>query len=153
MSSQEENLVTVREALEAFQGGDPERFLGFLDPEIEIFSTPELANPVEAQGRDAFLRWIGDWLEVWETFEVDAESIEPVGENHVVLDMRQHGKGKGSGIEVELRVSYMFELHDGVATRYHLYADRKQALAAAREGESKAGEALVPARRSRYHRH
>jgi ketosteroid isomerase-like protein len=135
MSSPEENLAAVWAALEVFQSGDVERFLEFLDPDIEVFSTPELANPTQARGRDAWLRWTGDWLEAWETFEIDAESIEPVGEHHVILDMRQHGKGKGSGVEVELRVFYMFELHDGVATRYHLYPDRKQAEAAALAGE------------------
>jgi ketosteroid isomerase-like protein len=135
MSSPEENLAAVRAALEVFQSGDVERFLEFLDPDIEVFSTPELANPTQARGRDAWLRWTGDWLEAWETFEIDAESIEPVGEHHVILEMRQHGKGKGSGVEVELRVFYMFELHDGVATRYHLYPDREQAEAAALAGE------------------
>jgi hypothetical protein len=35
-----------------------------------------------------------------------------------------------------MRVYYMLEHHDGLATRLHLYADRGQALEAAREGES-----------------
>jgi ketosteroid isomerase-like protein len=135
MSSQDENVAAVRAALALFQSGDIDGFLEFLDPDIEVFSTPELANPTHARGREAWLRWAGDWLEVWETFEIEAESIEAVGEHHVILDLRQHGKGKGSGVEVELRVYYMFELHDGVATRYHLYPDREQAEAAALAAE------------------
>jgi ketosteroid isomerase-like protein len=131
MSSAGENLAVVREAMEAFQSGDIEHFLEFLDPEIEVFSTPQLANPTHATGRDAWLRWVGEWLDAWETFEIEAASLEPLGEHHVIADMRQRGTGKGSGIQVELRVFYMFELHDGVATRYHLYPDREQAEAAA----------------------
>jgi ketosteroid isomerase-like protein len=136
MSSAEENLAIVRGALEAFQSGDMESFLAGLDPEIEVYSTPQLANPTEGKGREALLRWMGDWLEVWDGFQVEALSMEPVGEHHVVVHMRQYGKGQGSGVEVELRVYYMFELHDGIATRYHLYPDREQALAAARDGEA-----------------
>jgi ketosteroid isomerase-like protein len=136
MSRQEENLALVRDAMQAFQGGDFERLLAFLDPEIEVFSTPELANPTHATGRDAWMRWVSEWLDAWETFEVEAASLEPVGEHHVVAEMHQHGKGKGSGVEVQLRVFYMWELHDGLATRYHLYPDREQAMAAARAGEA-----------------
>jgi hypothetical protein len=136
MSRQEENLAAVRAAVEAFQRGDVETMLTFMHPDIEVFSTPELANPTQGRGHDAWLRWGWEWLEAWETFEIEAESIEPVGEHHVILDMRQHGRGKGSGVEVELRVFYMFELHDGLATRYHLYPNREQALAAAQEGEA-----------------
>ena len=128
-------MAAVRAALASYRAGDVERFLEFLDPDIEVFSTPELANPTEARGRDAWLRWTADWLEVWETFEIEARSIEPVGEHHVILDVRQHGKGKGSGIEVELSVHYMLEMHDSVATRYHLYPDREQAEAEALAGE------------------
>jgi ketosteroid isomerase-like protein len=136
MSSPEENLELVRRALDAYQRGDYEALLAFMHPEVEVYSTPELANPVEAVGREAWLRWIGDWLEVWESFEIEALAIDSVGDHHVIADMRQYGKGKGSGIEVELRVTYMFDIRDGVATRYHLYPDREQALAAARKGES-----------------
>lgn len=138
MSRPEENVALVRRALDAFQTGDLETLLAFLHPEVEVYSTPELANPVEAVGRDAWLRWGMEWLEAWESFDIEALSIEAVGANHVVADMLQLGRGQGSGVEVELAVAYMFELHEGLATRYHLYPDRERALAAAREGESAA---------------
>ena len=47
----------------------------------------------------------------------------------------QRGIGKGSGLKVEMRVCYMLELHDGVATRVHLYADREHALEVGEAGE------------------
>ena len=136
MSEQEENVELVREAMEAFQRGDMEQVLSSLDPEVEVFSTPDLANRVDTTGRDAWLQWVGDWLEPWEEFAIEAEKIEAVGERHVIVDMRQRATGKGSGVEVELLVYTMFEIRVGVATRYHLYSGREQALAAAREGES-----------------
>jgi hypothetical protein len=39
-------------------------------------------------------------------------------------------------VEVEMRACYMADIHDGMATRFHLYPDREKALQAAREGES-----------------
>jgi len=47
----------------------------------------------------------------------------------------QRGVGKGSGVEVEMRVYYLTEYRDGLATRVHLYADREKALEEARAGE------------------
>ncbi|MDQ2940264.1 MAG: nuclear transport factor 2 family protein [Actinomycetota bacterium] len=135
MSEEERNLAIAREGLEAFQRGDIEAFLNLLDPDVEIYSPPDLANPAQFRGRDGWLRWASRWLDAWETFELEAEGFEPVGEHHVLMKTRQHGIGKGSGVEVEMRVYYMLEYHDGLATRVHLYADREQALEEARAGE------------------
>lgn len=135
MSSQEENVALVRGALESFQRGEIEDVISFLDPEVDVFSSPELANPGHFTGRDGWAQWAAEWLDAWETFEVEPEALDPVGENHVLLSVRQHGKGKVSGVEVEMRVCHLFELRDGMAIRYHLYPDREQALDAARAGE------------------
>jgi ketosteroid isomerase-like protein len=136
MSSPERNVAIVRAGLEAFQRGDVESFLAFLDPEVELISPPELPNPAHSTGRDGYVQWYGRWLEAWETFEVEAEEFEPVGERHVVMRVIQRGVGKGSGIEVEMPAFYMLEVEGGMATRVHLYADREQAVAAAEAGEA-----------------
>jgi ketosteroid isomerase-like protein len=135
MSSPEENVAVAREGLEAFQRGDVEAFLSFLDPEVEIVSPPELPNPVRTSGRDGYVRWVGQWLDAWESFEVESERFEPVGERHVLIQVTQRGVGKESGIEVEMGIIYMLEVEDGMARRVHLYADREQGLKAAEAGE------------------
>jgi ketosteroid isomerase-like protein len=135
MSSQKENVARAGEAVEAYRRGDVEVFLAFLDPEVDIFSTPELANPGRFAGRDGFVTWSSAWLDAWETFEIEPEGYLPVGHHHVLIPVRQRGKGKGSGVEVEMRTCYMVEIHDDLATRFHLYPDREKALEAARAGE------------------
>ena len=40
----------LEEAVEAYRRGDVEIFLAFLDPEVDVFSTPELANPGALRG-------------------------------------------------------------------------------------------------------
>ena len=136
MSSAEENVAIVRAGMEAFQRGDIEAFLNFLDPEVELVSPPDLPNPTHSIGRDGYVQWFGRWLEAWETFEVEPEEFEPVGERHVVMGVTQRGVGKGSGIEVEMKVFWMTEIADGMAKRAHLYADRGRARAAAEAAEA-----------------
>jgi ketosteroid isomerase-like protein len=140
----EENRTHAREMLEAFQRGDQEALLELLDPEVEVYSPPQLANAGSFHGREGYLEWSREWFDAWEHFEVDARSIEAVGEHHVLTTVQQRGRGKGSGIEVEMEACYMGEVHDGRATRFHLYQTREDALAAAREGE--AGRAPRPER-------
>jgi len=74
-------------------------------------------TPAHFTGRDDYLPWASRWLDAWETFALEAEAIEPVGEHHVLTTALQRGVGKGSGVEVEMRVYYLTEYRDGLATR------------------------------------
>jgi ketosteroid isomerase-like protein len=133
--SREESLAHAREQLAAFERGDLEAVLELLHPEVEIYSPPELANSGTFHGREGYLEWSQEWFDAWDEFEIEATSIEAVGEHHVLTSVRQRGRGKGSGIEVTMDACYMGEIHDGRATRFHLYPTREKALAAAEGGE------------------
>jgi ketosteroid isomerase-like protein len=79
MSEQNRNLAVAREGLEAFRRGDIETFLNLLDPDVEVFSPPELPNPAQFTGRDGYLPWASQWLDAWEPFELDSEGLSPWG--------------------------------------------------------------------------
>ena len=82
---------------------------------------------------------MGGWLEAWESFTIDVVEFEPIGERHVVGDVRQSGRGRGSGVEVEMRLGYLWEVRGGKVIRLHIVPDRETALAAARAGEADSG--------------
>ena len=137
--SSEGSVAHARELLAAFERGDIEALLGLLDPEVEIYSPPPLANAGTFHGRDGYLEWSREWFDAWENFEIEATSIEAVGEYHVLTSVRQRGRGKGSGIEIEMEAHYLGEVRDGLAVRFHLYPTREQALEAARQREPDPG--------------
>ena len=141
MTEQERNLKVTREAIEAFQAGDAETFFALMDPEIEVSSDPELPNAGTFHGHEGYIQWATEWLEAWETFELEPLGYEAVGERHVLTNQHQFGKGKGSGIEVEMDVWYMIEYRDGLAVRMYLYPSREKALAEAEAGEAGRGKA------------
>jgi ketosteroid isomerase-like protein len=136
MSEQGPNIALAREGFDAFARGDLEAILEFVDPEVEVFVPIELPGAGTQHGHEGFLRWMAEWLEAWEEFEIEPREFEPVGARHVVVPIHQRGRGRGSGIEVETDLAYMFEIVDGHARRVHLYPSAEDALAAARAGEA-----------------
>jgi ketosteroid isomerase-like protein len=131
----EANLALVRAGIEASNRGDTDALLGVLDPEVEFHIAPGLGNAGTYHRHDGFLEGLGGWLDAWDNFTIDSAELEAVGERHVVGDIRQSARGRGSGVEVEMRLGYMWEVRRGRAVRFHILPDRDAALAAASEGE------------------
>ena len=49
-------------------------------------------------------------------------------------------RGKGSGVEVDMRIAYMFELDDSATKAMHLYATLDEAVAEAERREAEAAD-------------
>src|SRR4051794_13515203 len=107
---QDENVPRVRRGIEAFNRGDAEAGPDFFDEGIEIYSTNELVNPGNYRGHNGYMEWVTEWLDAWDDFTLEVERIEPVGEHYVAVGVRQTGRGKESGIPVDMSIAYMFEL-------------------------------------------
>jgi uncharacterized protein len=140
MSRQEENVAVAKAGFHAYERGDIEGLLATLDPEIDVHAQEGIPNAGEFHGHDGYLRWASNWFDAWETFEVEPEAFEPVGERHVIVPSAQRGIGRGSGVEVRMNVCYMAEIRDGLVRRLHFYLDRDLALEAALAGERAAAE-------------
>ena len=58
--------------------------------------------------------------------------VEEVG-GHVVVSMRQRGRGKASGAEVDDRITHVWTVRDGLGTRLQSFADHDDAVRYARQ--------------------
>lgn len=123
----QENIEYAQRAFAAFNRGDVTTVLAGLSPDVEIYSSPELANAGSFHGHDGFLEWLGQWLAVWETFRVEPDDFTAEGDD-VLVSVHQYGRGKGSGIEVEMDAVFVLTVRDGKTVRFHLYPDRAGAL-------------------------
>jgi ketosteroid isomerase-like protein len=139
-SRQAENVERVRTGLDAFNRGDVGGVFAVLDEDVEIYSSPALANPGTFHGHAGYERWVGQWLDAWDGLELELQRINPVGERHVIVEVRQTAHGRGSGIPVEMLVTFMFELGDQATRALHLYPSWEEALAAAERREREAPE-------------
>lgn len=122
-----ESIDLTRRSFEAFNRGDIDEVLARLAPDVVVHADPDLPNSGTFHGREGALLWFERWLEAWESFSIDIEEVVPVGDSLVVCVI-QRGRGRGSGVEVDMRSAYVVTVRDRRTTRLHLYSDRAKAL-------------------------
>jgi ketosteroid isomerase-like protein len=83
---------------------------------------------VEAyRGAEALLEWLDEGDDAFDDFTVELLEVEELS-GHVVASMRQRGRGKVSGAEVDHRFTHVWTLRDGRATALRSFARRDDAL-------------------------
>jgi ketosteroid isomerase-like protein len=125
------NVGLVRQALQAWNRGDLEWLLDHSAPKFE-FRTVQLFPDLEPvySGREGFTRFWNTFREAWESVLVEAERIEPIEDDRVLVLFRFHGRGR-DGVEVTLEYGQLFTLEDGMLKRVVGFADWQEALEAA----------------------
>jgi ketosteroid isomerase-like protein len=102
---------------------------------IRALTGPDIvfATTVEAfRGPEALLEWMDDGDDAFDDFSVELLEVEELGEQ-VVVSMRQRGRGKASGAEVDDHITHVWTLRDGRATRLQSFADHDDAVRYARQ--------------------
>jgi uncharacterized protein len=122
----QENVEIVRRMFEAYVAGDLDKALADADPEI-------VWNPAEetpGQGHDAVRESLRRWETDWEDLRTVAEEFLDAGER-VVVTVHFAGRGRGSGIDVDVRVYEVWTIQDGKVVRMDELTERAEALEAA----------------------
>ena len=103
---------------------------------ITALSAPDIVvgTTVEAyRGAEAVLEWMDEGDDAFDDFTVELLEVEELG-GHVVVSMRQRGRGRVSGAEVDHRFTHVWTLRDGRATRLQSFAHHDDAVRYVREG-------------------
>jgi ketosteroid isomerase-like protein len=82
------------------------------------------------EGAEETQLFLDAWRGAWEDWEMAAESYHEAGDK-VVAIMRQRGRARSTGIDIEMSFAMVWTLRDGLATRMEMYAEPEEALAAA----------------------
>src|ERR687895_385236 len=101
---------------------------------IRALSAPDIVvgTTVEAyRGPEALLEWMDEGDDAFDDFTVELLDVEELG-GHVMASMRQRGRGKASGAEVDNHFTHVWMLRDGRATWLRSFANRDDAVRYAR---------------------
>jgi ketosteroid isomerase-like protein len=130
-----ENVEMVRRCYRVFERRDWSAIPDLFDPEVEIDLSRNVFNPHVYRGHAGVERWVNERVaslvdDVWSDFRIAPAELIDAG-NQVVARTRLHGKGKGSGVEVNMQLFSVWTLRDSKVVRMAGgYRDRSEALEA-----------------------
>jgi ketosteroid isomerase-like protein len=125
-----ENLDLVRSIFAAWAEGDFSS-ADWADPEIDFVMHGDLTAG-EWEGLDEMGEAWATMLRAWERLRAIPEEIREIDDDRVLVFVRNEGRGRGSGIELQgisTKAANVFTIRDGKVTRLVLYWNREQAIA------------------------
>jgi ketosteroid isomerase-like protein len=84
----------------------------------------------EYVGHVGFRRFLTEWLEVWDAFEVGVDQLVAAPDGRVVSLFWQRGQGRKSGLGMDVKWALISMIRDDKVLRIELYESGQQALEA-----------------------
>ena len=131
MSGLGPNAEAVRRAFERWNSGDRRPPVEDVHPDVEIRTA--IGNAFQGEpfrGHAGLGEWLGGLDESFERWEAQVDEFREQGDTVVGLG-RVLTRGRGSGVELELEVGWLFEFKDGKVLRIYSFVGHDQALRAA----------------------
>ena len=125
----QEQIEMLRPVLAEWAEGNFWGAAELMAPDITFRAAPP-ANFV-AQGREEAARQMLDVLAQWSDYRIEAEELEDLGEDSVLVVGRQSGTGKLSGAEVDYPIFIVWKFRENEVIAEYLEATRDAALEAA----------------------
>jgi uncharacterized protein len=128
------NVEVVRSGNEAFNSGDFDGLAERYAPDAELVDLRNAPDqPSVVKSRAAIRETAALWAAEFESFRADIDELVDAGAA-VVCSVRWHGRGKASGVSVDVRQFDVYELSDGQVVRATLgFESREEAMEAAAE--------------------
>jgi ketosteroid isomerase-like protein len=122
----------VRSVFERFNAGDLDGVMELLDPEVEFNELPMIPGSGTYRGREGVRRWAETVVEPFETLQFVFEDADERGE-WIAVRTFIDGRGRGSGAEVQMRMTTVWRVRDGAIVYHRGYQDHTEALEALAE--------------------
>ena len=121
------NLDLVKTWLRSFDG-DADVFRSTMHPDIEW--RPFEDNHTPSHGIEGAMRIRNGWLDAWDEMQIHIEQVVEEGDS-VVVSLHVTGKGKSSGVEVDVRLHLLFRIREEKIAYIFEHTERAAALEAA----------------------
>jgi ketosteroid isomerase-like protein len=128
----QENVEVVQEAFAAFDRGDVDALLELCAEDIVITQPQELPGASRRQhGHSGVLEAFSIWPEQWDEYRVEPPQLVADQGDYVVVRARQRGRGKQSGVEIDMEFTFLFVVRGGKLAEWQIFVGEEQALEAA----------------------
>jgi ketosteroid isomerase-like protein len=124
------NADLVGQGYEAWNRGDVEEVLSFMDPAIEWRGYTHVPESGTLEGREAVRGWLERFLDAWEQLEIEVTELID-SDDQVIALVRFRGSGKGSRVPVEGGPdAHVWTVRDGRIVAATLHQGTREALKA-----------------------
>ena len=127
----QENVETVKHALDAFNRRDIKSFLELVTDDYEWF--PSMVSVLEGgsfRGREGVEAYFRESANAWQELRVMGHDFRDLGDRVVVLG-RTEGHGRASGIPADTEIGMVVDLRGGKLSCVRAYLDYGHTLRAA----------------------
>jgi ketosteroid isomerase-like protein len=121
--------ATLRELFASWEAGDFSTGPALFAEDVR-FSGAQPEGQVEAMGVTGVTSFMKNFLAEWELYRVEVHGIENLGEGRFLGTGTQHGKGKGSRVDITAPVHIAVQMESGKITVLHFFLTREEALSA-----------------------
>ena len=122
----QENIEIVKAMYEAFYAGDFDGALAYFDPDVRFDASARVDGGV-GHGREEFFAMVEEWVGGWEEWSQWIEEMRDLSSQVCVVTI-EHGRGKGSGIEVEDHWAVLYEIEGDKISSMRLFTTTAEAL-------------------------
>jgi ketosteroid isomerase-like protein len=127
------NLEIVRGVYEAAAERRSADVLAAYDPDVEIDASrvplAHLTGEPIRRGHDGLRTFFGELNEAWDNLDYSVNELFSVDDERVVACVTRRGRGRESGVAVELTVAIVWTLRGGRVVRVEWWPSRAEALA------------------------
>jgi uncharacterized protein len=125
----QQNVEIVQAAFRAFERGDMDGVLRLCSEDIEITQDADLLGvPARQHGHAGVLEAFALWPDLWDDFRVEILRLDDF-DDRVMVATVNHGRGKDSGVPVEMPFTFVFLIRAGKIAEWRLFMSEEHALA------------------------
>jgi ketosteroid isomerase-like protein len=129
-----EDIELLWAAMERWNAGEEPDFKT-IHPEVELKTALSAVRGESYRGHEGVRQWRRDIYEQFEEWRVEIDDIREVDKGRYLGLGRVHLRGKGSGVEFDQPLGWVFEMRDGMLCHMRVYVDQDEALEAVGLGE------------------
>jgi ketosteroid isomerase-like protein len=123
-------LEVVKEVYAAGSRGDWDLLAPLFDPEVRWEPPPQAPTAAVHRGVQGAAEEVAAWTEPFADFNWEPRGLR-LNSERVLVWGRMSGRGRGSGVEVDVEEFHVITLHHGRIVRLQMFLDAKAALGAA----------------------
>jgi ketosteroid isomerase-like protein len=128
--TQSANVERMRSFIAAFNARDLEAFIAHFDPSAEFQSVFAAVGGAVYHGHDELPTYFRDLKDAWgDEIRIEPEAYFDLDE-HTLLFLLFHGRGRQSGAEVAMPVALVARWRGGLMVHLRSYTHRAEALSA-----------------------